>query len=34
MTDRTVLWLVVAYFFGMSGLYGYAMWVPSVVEPF
>jgi MFS family permease len=34
MTDRTVLWLVVAYFFWMSGFYGYTMWVPSVVKSF
>lgn len=34
MTDRTVLWLVVAYFFWMAGFYGFTMWVPSVVKSF
>lgn len=33
-TDRTVLWLIVAYFFWMSGFYGYTMWVPAVVKAF
>lgn len=34
LTDRTVLWLVVAYFFWMAGFYGFTMWVPSVVKSF
>jgi MFS family permease len=34
MTDRTVLWLVVTYFFWMAGFYGFTMWVPSVVKSF
>ncbi len=34
MTDRTVMWLVVAYFFWMAGFYGFTMWVPAVVKGF
>ncbi|MDR3537249.1 MAG: MFS transporter [Acetobacteraceae bacterium] len=34
MTDRTVVWLVVAYFFWMAGFYGFTMWVPAVVKGF
>jgi sugar phosphate permease len=34
LTDRTVLWLVVAYFFWMAGFYGFTMWVPAVVKGF
>jgi len=33
-TNPTVLWLIVAYFFWMSGFYGYTMWVPAVVKAF
>ncbi|WP_042805403.1 MFS transporter [Thermoanaerobacter sp. A7A] len=33
-TNKTVLLLVTAYFFWMSGFYGYTMWVPSVVKSF
>jgi MFS family permease len=33
-TDPTVLWLIAAYFFWMSGFYGYTMWVPAVVKSF
>ncbi|CAM3815899.1 MFS transporter [Alicyclobacillus pomorum] len=32
--NKTVLWLIVAYFFWMSGFYGYTMWVPTVVKSF
>lgn len=31
-TDRTVLLLVATYFFWMAGLYGYTIWVPTVVK--
>ncbi len=33
-TNRTVLWLIVAYFFWMGGFYGFSMWLPSVVKGF
>ncbi|WP_169808431.1 MFS transporter [Clostridium ljungdahlii] len=32
--NSTVILLLVAYFFWMSGFYGYTMWVPSVVKGF
>jgi sugar phosphate permease len=34
VSDRTVIWLFVAYFFWMAGFYGFTMWVPSVVKSF
>jgi MFS family permease len=34
LSDRTVIWLFVAYFFWMAGFYGFTMWVPSVVKSF
>ncbi len=33
-TNKTVLWLIVAYFFWMAGFYGFTMWVPSVIKGF
>ncbi|MEY7999838.1 MFS transporter [Clostridium sp. Mt-5] len=32
--NPTVIWLLIAYFFWMSGFYGYTMWVPSVIKDF
>ncbi|MCL6454007.1 MAG: MFS transporter [Alicyclobacillus sp.] len=32
--NKTVLWLIVAYFFWMSGFYGFSLWLPSVVKSF
>ena len=34
VSDRTVIWLFIAYFFWMAGFYGFTMWVPSVVKGF
>ena len=34
LTDRTVIWLFIAYFFWMAGFYGFTMWVPAVVKSF
>jgi sugar phosphate permease len=34
LTDPTVIWLVIAYFFWMAGFYGFTMWVPTVVKSF
>lgn len=34
LTDKTVIWLFIAYFFWMAGFYGFTMWVPAVVKGF
>ncbi|WP_245632698.1 MFS transporter [Alicyclobacillus kakegawensis] len=34
LKNKTVWWLIVAYFFWMSGFYGFSLWEPSVVKSF